>query len=434
MKAIHTVPGLRVDPGSDRALATLVPTVLIGALPPPASGMSLSFEMLCHAFRESRIPHRVISISNPRADARVDGRFGLRRVGSFARPVLSAARQLLLRRRGNVYLLIAQSWSGFLRDVVFIALAKLGGHRVVVHLKGGNYDGFYRSQPRWRRWLIRRTLGRVDRILVLADCFVDHFGFVPRHRNRVRVVLNGLPVSPETLGEEPKHLPGESGGPIRLLFLSNLVETKGYLELLDAVRVLVKERGWNIQCRFCGAFVIGLDSTRYATPEEAETDFRRRVSEFGLADHVTWTGPVSGEQKARELREAHFFVLPTSFGNEGQPVSIIEALAASCVVVSTRFRSIPTLLDGGRCGVLIGAHGVGSPETSRETAAAIEELLRDPAAYTRLSQAARLQYLQRFTREAHLRAIIPEIVGPPQQWLARRLWRTVPHHGPVVGT
>ena len=47
------------------------------------------------------------------------------------------------------------------------------------------------------------------------------------------------------------------------------------------------------------------------------------------------------------------FVLPTSYQNEGQPVSIIEALASGTAVVSTNFRSIPDLVTNGVEGVLM---------------------------------------------------------------------------------
>ena len=42
-----------------------------------------------------------------------------------------------------IYITIAQSWHGFLRDLYFIWIGRAFGNSIVVHLKGGNYDNFY---------------------------------------------------------------------------------------------------------------------------------------------------------------------------------------------------------------------------------------------------------------------------------------------------
>ena len=58
-------------------------------------------------------------------------------------------------------------------------LAALIGLRVVVHLKGGNYDNFYASQPRWLRLLMRDTLRSVTPIIVLGPTLRSMFDFDP---------------------------------------------------------------------------------------------------------------------------------------------------------------------------------------------------------------------------------------------------------------
>jgi len=42
-------------------------------------------------------------------------------------------------------------------------------------------------------------------------------------------------------------------------------------------------------------------------------------------------------------------VLPTNYHVEGQPVSIVEAMGYSCAIISTKFRSIPDLVDETNC-------------------------------------------------------------------------------------
>lgn len=49
--------------------------------------------------------------------------------------------------------------------------------------------------------------------------------------------------------------------------------------------------------------------------------------------------------------ESHVFVLPTYYLFEGQPIGIIEAYAAGCVVVTTRHSNICDIFSGSINGI-----------------------------------------------------------------------------------
>ena len=361
--------------------------------------------MLVQAFSARGLSYDVIDLS-PRDTSRPDGSFSLGRAFSFAGPFLRAARLLLLGRRRTVYLLLAQSWPGFLRDAVFIGLSCVRGQRLVTHLKGGGYADFYAGLPAWKQRAVASVLSRASAILVLSGSFREHFSFVPGYEEKVEVVFNGLPFPEARLPALGKRLP-EAGQPVRILYLSNLVESKGYLELLEAVRILVRERGLDVECRFCGEFLLSSDEQRYATPAEAHDDFFDRVSRADLQDHVRWAGRAGGDEKLDALAEAHIFVLPTRYRNEGQPVSIIEALASGCAVVATRHRGIPEMLSEGAAGVLLDSI---KPESIAD---AVEALVADSEAFAALSRASVERYRDAFRQSAHLERILPLILGGP---------------------
>jgi glycosyltransferase involved in cell wall biosynthesis len=282
-----------------------------------------------------------------------------------------------------------------------IWFAWFNGHRIVCHLRGGNYDNFYAAQPRWLRWLIRQTLRKADAIVVLSERLKALFDFEPTVKPKIRVVSNGLPFV-VTVPVEPKTLPGDQPEPIRLLFLSNLIESKGYLDLLEAVHILVSHYGLNTRCHFCGAFWTNpSDDVRVKSAEQAQKLFESYVREQGLQEYVECRGPVSGAAKIDEFRQAHFFVLPTNYDNEGQPVSIIEAMAYGNVVISTDYRAIPDLVVDGVTGRLV---PYGRPAA---IAQAIADLVADSRRYRGMSRAAIERYQRRFTREAYLARIMP---------------------------
>lgn len=377
--------------------------VLVGSLPPPITGQSMAFEMACEGFEERKLPYKVIDLSGSE-HLRAEGAFSLRRLVQLLKPFCKAL-FLLLSGRRSLYLSATQNWVGFCRDSAFILLAKVGGSRVVIHVHGGNYDGFFASLSPAQRYLVRTVIGNVDRIIILGESLRGMFDFEPRLQHKIRVVFNGLPYRVEQTAVEPKRLPAEKGSRPKLLYLSNLIVSKGYLHVLEAIRVLVHEMDIDVECHFCGSFVLASDVCPYSTPDKAEADFLGRIEESGLVRNAFWHGPVSGDAKLDFLGNSHFFLLPTNFTFEGQPISIIEALAFGLVVITTPHRTIPEMIEGGGAGELV---PFGKPE---EIARVIESYIRAPEKFESMSRASIARYRQAFTREVHLDKLVSSILG-----------------------
>ena len=358
--------------------------------------------MACGGFRERQLPFRVIDLSGGR-HTRPEGAFSLVRGWQLFRPFCKALH--LIWGRKTLYLSAAQNWMGFLRDSLFILLAVAGRQRIVIHVHGGNYDGFYNSLGPLQKFVVRAVLRRVHRILILGRALSGMFDFEPSLRERTVVLFNGLPYDREDTSGEPKRLPAAPQGRPRLLFLSNLIVSKGYLQVLEALRILVHDKGIDAECHFCGSFVLASDICPYSSSEAAEADFLARIQSASLDGHAFWHGPIDGEEKLQFLRESHFFLLPTCYRYEAQPISIIEALAFGLIVISTPFRTIPEMVEEGRAADLIPFDQPG------EIARVIESYTRDPARFDAMSRASIDRYRQAFTREQHLGRLIPLVLG-----------------------
>jgi glycosyltransferase involved in cell wall biosynthesis len=336
-----------------------------------------------------------IDISRPGAQY---SRSRAARAYDYTRALLQTLRALQRAPRATVYLTVAQSGAGFLRDAAFVGLARaLGRHRIVLHVHGGNYGGFHAAQPRLLRRAIRRLARASDALIVLSESLRGMFDFAPEVSDRIVVVANGLPAEPPSLGV-PKRAPAE-GEAWRVLFLSNLVESKGYLELIEGIAKLVGE-GWRVELDLCGEFRSNPGEDRRVTsPAQAREFTEARIRSLGLEHRVRLRGTVQGAEKERLLAEAQVFALPTRYDAEGQPLSIIEAMAWGCPVIATRYRGIPDLVEDGVTGWLI----------DRPDPAAIADRIRAlcaaPASYERMSAAGRARFEAHFTRSAHLAAL-----------------------------
>ena len=375
-------------------------TILVGSLPPPLTGQTLAFRLAWEGFQEYNLPSKVIDLSGGE-HLSAKGRFSFRRLGQLLKPFCTAL--VLLSGRKILYLSATQNWLGFLRDSVFILLAAAGRQRIVLHAHWGNFSRYYASLSPLRQYFVRKVLHRVDRILVLGESLRAMFDFDPVLQGKTRVLYNGLPYRAEEVSLRAKSLPCEGKGRPMLLYLSNLTIGKGYLHVLETLRILVHERQVDAECHFCGSFVLESDSP-YPSIEDAESDFLHRIEELDLTRNVRCHGPVDGSEKRRLLEECHFFILPTRL-LEGQPISIIEALAFGLVVITTPVPGILEMIQGGRVAELIASDQPG------EAAQVVVRYLQDPGRFERMSLASMDRYRQAFTRNQHLDRLIRLVLG-----------------------
>lgn len=378
--------------------------VLVVALPPPVTGQSIAAAMLVEHLAERGTPHAVIDISGGFGR---DGRIAplLGRMAQYLGKIAAFVACVWRRPAPTVYLTIAQSARGFARDLCFVWIAAAARCRIVLHLHGGNYQGFYLSCGPLLRWVVRSTLRRADLIIVLGEGLRGMFDFDPELAQRIAVVPNGLPTA--DVRGVVRRLP--EAGPVRVLYLSNLIQSKGYVSVLEAAARLARERPGRFEFRFCGEFMASPDDRDPRPIAERIARFDAFVAEHGLDASVARLGSVGGAAKQAELDGAHLFVLPTDYAFEGQPISIIEALANGLPVITTRFRAIPDLIEAGINGAFV---PFGDAAT---LAAAIDAAVADPARYEAQSAAATRAYQLRFTRERHLEALCSAIadVRPP---------------------
>jgi glycosyltransferase involved in cell wall biosynthesis len=228
------------------------------------------------------------------------------------------------------------------------------------------------------------------------------FSFDAKLYSKVEVIHNALPDESNELPLDGKAFPADR--PARILYLSNLIESKGYLLLLEAIRILVRERGRAVEAHFCGEFVPENGAHFADSVNRMEREFRDKVEAGGLQDYVHYHGAVTGESKRAVLNRSDFFVLPTQYPNEGQPVSIIEAMAHGLVVLATPIAAIPDTINDGVGGVLISPRPVAIAD-------ALEQLLDQRERFRAISSGAVQRYRKLYTQDAHLSAIIPCITG-----------------------
>jgi len=292
--------------------------------------------------------------------------------------------RLITEKYDVAYIITSQSKKGFLRDFMMVGLLSLFSVKVVTHQFGANYrqltDVISKASLDRLIWM----LNYIKAIIVEGDYMKEQFSFLPNYSQKVHVVPNGLPVEGRH-AQIAKTYDGKQ--PFIMFYLSNLIWSKGYFDVLQAVDILVNEEGLDVKCVFAGQFWNSADDERPGISNWE--DFDQFVKEHSLTDKVEYHKGLYGEKKDSYFYKANVFLLPTYYLNEGQPVSIIEAMAYGCVPLVTEYRHIPMMVnEANGCFV--------APKDPKDIASKIKYLMTHPAIYEEKSRKSIEDYQRKF--------------------------------------
>lgn len=341
--------------------------IVIGPLPPPYHGVTVSTSLVL-ANRRLGARFRMDHLDTSDHRTQGVGRWDLTNVTVGLR----SAATLLARTGGEpgvVYLPLSQNAGGFLRDSLFIHAAAARGWKVALHLRGGEFNLFYKASPAPLRSWIRASLRRVDSIAVMGSSLRSVFqDLVPP--DRIAVVPNGTP--------EPR-TNGVRRGADTVLFLSNLRRRKGVVETFEAALLVVRDHP---SARF--VFVGEWEDPKL------EQDLLARAA---FADgRIEFRSRAVGAEKDTLLASAAMLLFPP-VEPEGHPRVVLEAIAAGLPVVTTDRGAIAETVVDGKSGFVL-------PDPApADLAARVLLLLRDSELRERMGRAARETYLARFTQE-----------------------------------
>ena len=344
--------------------------LVVGPLPPPTHGVA----ELTRALLDSHLHRRFELLHLDTADRR-----GVANIGRFdAGNVLLAGyhgaqflHRLAAKRPDAVYLPVSKNTLGFMRDALFIGPAAFLGSPLILHFHGSGFDEFARSAAAPVRRLVRMLLPRAACAIVLGEALRPMLqGLMPAER--VVSVPNG--VADPLSGRVVQRRAGEG---MRILFLGNLLPSKGYVELLRAVEALLDE-GVDVSAIFAGEVV---DATGH---ERAQAAIRH-------GGRIQFTGPVDAAMRAQLLTDADVLVLPSA--DEAQPLVILEAMAAGLPVVSTPRGAIPETVVDGVTGLLV------EPRDAVALTHMLRTLATDGERRLALGAAGRARYRSHYTVE-----------------------------------
>ena len=308
--------------------------MLVGPLPPPPSGASVSFQLFCDKVRgyEKVASLNVINTS-PRElkdSPHIISLLNLTKAISILVQYCQMIRQ--------VDQVIIFGSNGFLLSLapLLLLVARLARKGCYIRAFGGSLDQFMNQLPRILQQLLQSTFRHADGLIIQTELLYRYFA--KSLGNKVHLVP-GYRTMP---GLDYQFVPPEPSNTLRLVFIGHIKAEKGIFILLESLKKINNQENISVVCDIYGPVL-----------ESAQAQFQQELS--GLKN-VTYCDVLEPEAVIATLRDYDLLVFPTFYKGEGHPGVLVEAMMAGRAVITTKFRSIPEIVKDRVNGLLVNAN------------------------------------------------------------------------------
>jgi glycosyltransferase involved in cell wall biosynthesis len=171
----------------------------------------------------------------------------------------------------------------------------------------------------------------------------------------------------------------QAGGPLRLLFVGNLIPRKGLHTLLTAVAKLPPQ-SWKLD-------VVGDTAVEPAYYQSSQ----RQIAAADLEPRVKFWGALDNEALAARYRRSQLLVVPSSY--EGFGIVYLEGMGFGLPAIGSTGGAAHEIVQSGKNGYLV------NPDNPAQLAALLANLAHNRTHLAALSRAARQGYLTHPTWE-----------------------------------
>ena len=294
--------------------------LLIGPFPNPVSGVSLANKVVKEVLDHSTIfKTDIINTSYPIFEDAV-GSFSFKKFIFFLKINFKIIKVFT---NDIIYITPGQTFFGVAKYGLFILLAAVLRKELIIHVHGNFLNKQYQNLKGFKKKLFYLLLSKFTKGIVLSPSLKANL--VPfLKESKIFVLYNFAEdyLCTETYSvEEPIKL--------RIAYLSNLMEEKGILYLLDALKELENKN-------------IAYSAKIAGNIDEALKHII--IEKLNNLKSTEYLGIVYDKEKKELLEWSNIFVLPTFYKMEGQPISILEALATGNVIITTNHAGIPDII------------------------------------------------------------------------------------------
>jgi len=306
--------------------------LFIVPLPPPVTGQSIISKAVYDHFKDK---YKVITFNYQRSSlskSTILNTYQIIKTFNLIRKIKKYKDKADL-----FYMNISVSLLGNLKDIFILMMLGKLRKKTIIHLHRDGFSNHINKSYFLIKLLNKYLMKDLYRGIVLSES-LKHNLLNIMDEKRISVINNYY--EPDILINDDKMKEKwDRADKVNLLFLSNMILEKGYLDLLNGFLKLDDDIKKKCNLYFAGIF----DNTR---------NKRIFADKIKNMENVYYIENVAGLEKKELLNKSHLFFLPSVI-LEGQPLSILEAYASGCVVFTTDIGGIKDIFKDNINGNLI---------------------------------------------------------------------------------
>lgn len=314
------------------------------------------------------------------------GKKPLSKISGYFKIILATLKQLIRNKPDVAYVAITAKGIGFYKDFIIALLIKSFGVQLVLHFHN---KGVKDKQDKIIDNILYGIVFKNTKVILLSkNLYPDVQNYVSL--DHVFYCPNGIPIvkDMDTLNVKQSSIPN-------ILFLSNLIESKGVYILLEALSLL-KAKNLKFTCNFVGG-----------EGDVSAKQFNKRTTDLNLQDCVYYLGKKYNNDKTEIFQNASIFAFPTFYHNETFGLVNLEAMMFGLPVISTNEGGIPDIVIDNKTGFIIEKNNV------LQLADKLEFLLLNPGIAKQMGQLGKDRFLEKYTIdkfESNLASILNSIL------------------------
>lgn len=316
---------------------------------------------------------------NTSVDIENIGKVSLKKIIQYFEIIRKLLFLLFKKNFDLIYLAINAGGYGFIKDFIFVLFAKFFRKKIIIHYhnKGVSKYGEKLFFHILYKWMFRD----VKVILLSEMLYRDVSKYITE--DQVYYCPNGIVdanehyIARKNFSKVPK-----------ILFVSNLIESKGIWIVLEIMSTLINQ-GYEFTLS-----IIGKEG------DVSEDELLQEIKRLDLQDHVQVRGPLYGDEKYIEFKESDIFLFPTYYENETFGLVNVEAMMFGLPVVTSDVGGLPDVVRNNYNGFTVESKNI------EEFTSKVSFLLKSPEIAIALGDNGRKRFVENFTLSVFERRVI----------------------------
>ena len=307
--------------------------LFLGRFPNPIHGAALMNESYYNGLKEDK-DFNIKKIKINYSDSLDElGKINLKKFFGFFIVFFKLLKELIFFQPKIIYFELAPKGFAFYRDSTYVLLCKIFRKKIIFHFHAKGVETLNKKtiSRTYARFIFKNTKS----ILLSNLLYYDLKSFVDE--KDIFILPNGIKDNLSDKEFEKIIQERKKNKKLQLLFLSNMIETKGPLDVLYICNELKKKK-IEFECSFVGKF----------QDSNFEKKFFKELNSLNLERECKYLGPNYGKEKFKILERTNYLIFPTI--EDVFPIVLLESFIYGIPVLSYNAGAIREIISNKKLG------------------------------------------------------------------------------------